>query len=233
MADLTERIVGFRRWTAVQRGEDTHYYPPSAAPGGDPYRWSPSSSSPNPQVAVPVNLQLTAYGQPLPVPPMQEGLWGYAQRYWTGGRNVARCSIYTNKDGHHAPGKACSCGLYALHEADSLVRAGGNRHEALGAVVAWGQIEVHPHGFRAQYAQPVVLAYDEGAGPDSVERIFRIADKYGIRAVALDDLGEAAKEFGIAVPGEMRPEAPSAEAASPSYDRYGGLGMAAGYEVRY
>lgn len=65
---------------------------------------------------------------------------------------------------HKAPHGACDCGLYALHpwnvqECEYVKPAGpGNRLTVIGLIEAWGKVQVHPEGFRAQYARPAALA---------------------------------------------------------------------------
>ena len=65
---------------------------------------------------------------------------------------------------HKAPHGACDCGLYALHpwnvqECEYVKPAGpGNRLTVVGLIEAWGKVQVHQEGFRAQYARPVALA---------------------------------------------------------------------------
>ena len=65
---------------------------------------------------------------------------------------------------HKAPHDACDCGLYALHpwnvqECEYVKRAGcGDGLTVVGLVEAWGKVQLHQEGFRAQYARPVALA---------------------------------------------------------------------------
>lgn len=101
------------------------------------------------------------------------------------------------------------CGLYAHH---ALVQAGkdidGGRGgpglfgpfsgalprapRILGAVVGWGRMVMHTDGWRAQYARPVALAYDDWT-PKMVEKL---ADLYGIPLVAREKLEQVAQEYG-------------------------------------
>jgi hypothetical protein len=68
-------------------------------------------------------------------------------------------------EGHPAPAGECACGLYALHPhtletTASFFSFPGYHRGALwiaGLVEAWGRIEVHAEGFRAQYARPIAL----------------------------------------------------------------------------
>ena len=60
---------------------------------------------------------------------------------------------------HRAPDPECDCGLYAYHPA-SLTRdhiRGSYGTLLTGIVEAWGRIELHEGGFRAQYARPILV----------------------------------------------------------------------------
>jgi len=74
--------------------------------------------------------------------------------------------------GAASPAGNCTCGLHALHPwgAGRVHRhAPGAGLIAIGIVEAWGRIQVHAEGFRAQYARPVAISTD-GAPPDSDQR---------------------------------------------------------------
>ena len=65
---------------------------------------------------------------------------------------------------HQAPGNSCQCGLYAYHpgrRSATEVFPDPNLDlyslRASGLVEAWGRVEVHLDGFRAQYARPLAL----------------------------------------------------------------------------
>lgn len=103
---------------------------------------------------------------------------------------------------HDPPGAGCSCGVYAFHPsgregqalAESVVAPegpGGPDGEgwpAYGVISAWGRIEVHEEGFRAQHATPVALLIGKdwhdsewGAAIDALGR------EYGLAVVEIDD----------------------------------------------
>lgn len=104
---------------------------------------------------------------------------------------------------HEAPAPNCACGFYGYNDLAS--GQGG----VTGAIAAWGRIEVHRHGFRAEYARVVALALHGGLAFDKDQRkaIEAIAERYGVKAVPLIHLEAEAREHGIAVPEELRPEA--------------------------
>jgi len=70
-----------------------------------------------------------------------------------GSATSARC-----RDSRHpAPTADCGCGLYALHP--WAMECHG---DVLGVVEAWGRVEVHADGFRAEHARPVALFASAG-----------------------------------------------------------------------
>jgi hypothetical protein len=80
-----------------------------------------------------------------------------------GGRPTrARC---LGAGAHAPPAGDCGCGLYALHpyaieSSASFFHFPGYHRGALwiaGLVEAWGRVEIHSEGFRAEYARPLAL----------------------------------------------------------------------------
>lgn len=158
-------------------------------------------------------------------------------------------------ESHSPPGSVCGCGLYAHHRmlvgdlrwyrrtiaADLVVEpsltiapglAGEERRPftcitpIVGAIAAWGDVEVHRGGFRAKRAKVVALALaapecdpELVAGPERVLRA--TARHYGAEVVKLEDLPAAAERYGKAVPAELLPEEPKAPSGS-SYHYMGG-----------
>ena len=108
---------------------------------------------------------------------------------------------------HRAPDPSCRCGLYAWHDPGRLLGFVGQRAELVyGVVLAWGRIEVHADGLRAEYAEPVILAYRETQTYRHVRRVQAIGSELGLPVVELDELEEAAMGFGEPVPPELRPK---------------------------
>ena len=76
----------------------------------------------------------------------------------------ARCRLGIQKKRHKAPDGRCSCGLYALHpwnadHCDYIRRPPSTEPlTVVGLVEAWGQVQLHMEGFRAQYARPNAIA---------------------------------------------------------------------------
>jgi len=100
---------------------------------------------------------------------------------------------------HEAPHTACECGLYAWHDADAVATGPGR---VLGAVAARGAVEVYEHGFRAQFARPVLIAYER---EDERASITRLGRRLGIDVCAFDEIAERALEFGQPVGYVLRP----------------------------
>ncbi len=113
---------------------------------------------------------------------------------WTPGVNQAVCLHRGMHPGKAPPVADCSCGLYALarHD-DARLRPA---REAVGAIVAWGDVEVHATGFRAQYAAVVAIGIPEDADPAHLRELRAAAARYGVAAVAVDHLPDTALEYG-------------------------------------
>jgi len=139
-------------------------------------------------------------------------LRGFGGWHWQpfGRPSVAEClSPSGKKEKSHrdasAPAIGCTCGLYAHHpwardawqDFDLLSGSGPNSQRddwILGVVEAWGHLEVHADGFRAQRARPVLLIGAADADPEALDLIRRMGEEYrcGWQAVdsveALEDL---------------------------------------------
>jgi hypothetical protein len=140
---------------------------------------------------------------------------------WTPGINEARCLVGLlvvrgQRSPHEAPGFDCGCGLYGWHELTSITNrpdAGRFAEEdmqlrsipVIGAIAAFGRLEVHATGFRAQYAGVVALAWQLGMSPRVRGIVQRVADEYGVACVALADLEREASRHGSSLPTDVRP----------------------------
>lgn len=88
--------------------------------------------------------------------------WG-VRHAWQPGVNQASCLAEKHCD--PAPGRACSCGFWAVFGADRCLRYGrdtlSDPSAAFGLVRAWGEIALHGReGFRAQHGAIVCLFSD-------------------------------------------------------------------------
>lgn len=142
----------------------------------------------------------------------QDGLRSMSRNHrWEAGKNVAECrprqtlADHASYRRHTAPREECECGFYGWHEVEELDPRDGTR--VLGAFRAWGRIAVHNDGFRAQYAEPVVLSIPEATMTISqVHRMDRVAREYGLPLVRRQDFQAAAEEFGSPIPQTLRPK---------------------------
>ena len=121
----------------------------------------------------------------------------YGLRTWVlrGGELCALASGFTWPDGdqvveaqctrrsHRAPHHGCACGIYAWHpsaEAARIVFGEACRDgEAVGGLIAaWGDVEVHATGFRAQFARPHALVLVDHWHDLHRRRIAALAARY-------------------------------------------------------
>lgn len=119
--------------------------------------------------------------------------------FWTPGVNEAVCdpTVAPKRRRHTAPQQGCNCGFNAYFSLRQEIRR-HHRAYALGAIAAWGSMDVYADGFRAQYAQVIALARPaQSLGEDSRvklhrERLERAGVRYGVPVVALGKLRETA-----------------------------------------
>ena len=99
---------------------------------------------------------------------------------------------------HAAPQPDCECGLYAIHPfafaPDWIFHMG--EAAVIGLVEAWGRIELHPIGFRAERARPKVLFAPAPhlVSTGHLEKLRRVAARYRVPLVELP-LPEHAPEW--------------------------------------
>jgi hypothetical protein len=136
--------------------------------------------------------------------------------HWQIGVNRAECRRPeflrrpdSPRPSHRAPDPDCECGLHAWYAPNSGYARGAPGSTVHGAVAAWGRIEAHWHGFRAEYAEPMALAYSPEESPEQVDRARAIAGELGLPFVALAELEAVALEFGSRVPVDLRPSPPA------------------------
>ena len=112
----------------------------------------------------------------------------------SGGRALA--NPHRKQPGVAPPLEVCTCGIYAYHEADGMVEALTWRLVG-GAVLAWGRITIHQEGFRAEFARPLALCYQQTliAGSPAIP-LARLADVYGLPVIDASHIGVFAAEFG-------------------------------------
>ena len=229
--DLSKKVLGFRHWElgwVLDTEQPPAPLPPQFPPNPATYVAPPPSGYvappgyklvPDRPDGAPVQVTIASWG-PAPAEPRYflvsgervPALVGHGESYWHAGANRARCSVsngpYSSRERHEAPGPKCGCGLYAMHDGERMV-AGGltstyGKARVLGAVTAWGRLEVHADGFRAEYAQVVALAYDPAQGIAVEHHTRRTAEAFDVPCVPLDEFLEVASGFGEAIPAGMR-----------------------------
>lgn len=119
----------------------------------------------------------------------------------------AKC-IQTTTPHHVAPQESCTCGIHA-YSTPGQVGAGVG-----GVVMGYGNLIIHPDGWRAEIVELVALVLPLGADARwksavSPEAIQMIAEQYGVRALdRWEDAAAVAREYGA----EPIPEILHAEA---------------------
>lgn len=127
--------------------------------------------------------------------------WTFRALPWRPGVNRAVCARDVR---HAAPAPGCLCGLYALRDpSDRRLRFGAGR--AVGAIAAWGELEVHHTGFRAEQACVVALALPERPSAEERELLERAAERYGVPLVPAELLSAEALRHGAPLPEELLP----------------------------
>lgn len=134
---------------------------------------------------------------------------------WRPGENTAVCqpnrarSTYGNWHEYDIPGhdkpphENCHCGLNAFFEiSDASKQQGtGSPEFVLGAVIGWGDMRVHPDGFRAEKARIV------GLFGQPIEPLNEVAGIYDIPVFeSWEKLQIEASEHGSPLPESLRPD---------------------------
>jgi hypothetical protein len=101
--------------------------------------------------------------------PTATGGGARVHRPWSAGPNTAACPVHP----HLAPDWHCTCGLHACFEVPAPAHG-----YVTGAIAAWGLVQVHLDGFRAQHAQITALV----AAPGCIDTD-AIAARYGVPVV--------------------------------------------------
>jgi hypothetical protein len=105
---------------------------------------------------------------------------------------------------HAAPHNGCTCGIHAYHrfspEASKIDYRGVS-----GIVTAWGRIEAHEHGIRAEWARVEALGLYRRWTSRKIRAVMRVADELDIDVFDLEDLPEAAARYGSPLPEMLLP----------------------------
>lgn len=140
-----------------------------------------------------------------------------------------------------APHSDCGCGLYALHALPERrtedvwwppFSPPFSFWRVTGVVCAWGVLEVHRSGFRAQYARPVLLGVDDASPAARRVVVAAVARRYGVPLVSLEELASLAREYGDPVPADSIPSlAEAAEGVAAAHRQHLARTFSASYRA--
>jgi hypothetical protein len=123
-------------------------------------------------------------------------LWSpYAGYRWQPGANTAVCDVPGARHVEPAPGHACTCGLHAWYRPCPRGASAATADLVAGAVVLWGELELHPTGMRARHASVIALALPLWPRRKRLETI-GAARRLGVPAVRARELRAVACEHG-------------------------------------
>lgn len=185
--DLTKKVIGFRRWDLV-----------NAHAADAPQTGALFSTFGGQTWGRGVNKATCAACQN--VNPFVGHLWGSRPQNYE-----------PPKPCETSPGPCGNCGLYALHAVPGeLTQAQGpfERPAAqgvLGVVAAWGKLEVHRNGFRAEFAEIVALGYVEAWPVPWVAQVELAARAYDVPHLPGKELEQYALMVGERVPESLMP----------------------------
>lgn len=132
-------------------------------------------------------------------------------RWAPGGEATVACCEATvdcpESGSHSPPDPDCGCGLYGVHlgAAGEYVPEPGLQPLACGVIEAWGRVELHEDGFRAEFARPVALLVPPRplTLPAEEQRLLDVAGLYRAEPVRMPKLRHLAdwcrrRGFGLA-----------------------------------
>ena len=138
------------------------------------------------------------------------GLIGYGHTRWEPGGRPTRAECLpgdgtpaAHPEGSPVPAEGCACGLYANHTwardpNSDFLRVDGmglEPDDVFGVVEAWGRMEVHEDGFRAEFARPIALFARTGAELEWDVPSERMAAEYGCVLIRVGSVEELAAEL--------------------------------------
>jgi hypothetical protein len=125
----------------------------------------------------------------------------YAGTAWPTGGSALRASC--PQAAHAAPAPGCSCGLHAWHPRPPAARRVlAGRFEVPGILEAWGEVELHEDGFRAELGRPHTLVVAPGRHEGWVREL---AAAYDAEVLAVRDPAGLlahcrARDLGLSAP---------------------------------
>ncbi len=136
-----------------------------------------------------------------------------AGQLWTTPVQQAQCHPQTLEDfareRHAAPATDCTCGIHCYFRPDpDFCRT--DFRGVTGIVTAWGRLEVHANGLRAQYVQVQALGTYQRWTRRQKDLAAQVADELGVELIDVFELEAAAPAFGAAMPRVLTPDADAA-----------------------
>jgi hypothetical protein len=120
----------------------------------------------------------------------------YEPSFWLEPLQQAECrSGRYSGHRHEAPQSGCSCGIYASYEPDYRFPTVDYRGVS-GIVTAWGAIEVHADGLRAEFVQVEALSTYSHWGRRQSDAVRTVAEHLEVDLVDLYDLEAVAGRYG-------------------------------------
>jgi hypothetical protein len=96
---------------------------------------------------------------------------------------------------HASPDPRCQCGIYGYWTPGPRSWF-GEAYWCEGVITAWGRVEIHRDGFRAEHARVEALAVPERAFPGTDRAVAAAAEALGVPVVAYADLPDVAAAHG-------------------------------------
>ena len=127
----------------------------------------------------------------------------YSRTPWYMPQLSAACDLGTHGTAT-APGTDCTCGIYAYYEPCPRTASLGSADLVAGAVVMWGDIELHGNGMRAAHCRIVALERPQLPGRKR-KAVDRVAAALTLPLVAHHKLAAEATRHGLPLPQDMRP----------------------------
>lgn len=105
---------------------------------------------------------------------------------------------------HASPHPDCQCGIYAYHRPGAQTYYG----EWLwteGVLSAWGRIEAHADGLRAEHGRVEALARPPRHDPERRYAVAAIAERLDVPTISRAELPDLAQALGGPLPAALRP----------------------------
>ncbi len=105
---------------------------------------------------------------------------------------------------HPAPASACDCGIYAWHPSEAhaafVFPPADWRGSVTGVVEAWGALDVHADGFRAEHARARWLVQPATADAATADHLRALAEEYDAEVLVVHgaaDLAAHCRDHGL------------------------------------